>query len=67
MIFDHPSFQAQLIRRCPRCGGPQSDRPAVSRTDNVTSICSDCGTEEAVKVWLLVPHPQSDWWINNQS
>jgi hypothetical protein len=40
---------------CPRCNGfiPSNSRPgaypgALSRTDNETEICSDCGSEEAL-------------------
>jgi len=45
---------------CPRCLGfiPSNARPgqypgALSRADNRTEVCSDCGTEEALE--LLVP------------
>ena len=30
------------LRTCPRCGG-------VSRADNLTIICPDCGTREALE------------------
>lgn len=33
---------------CPRCGGAMNGYPALSRRDNKTEICSDCGTEEAM-------------------
>ena len=33
---------------CPKCGQIFTERPAVSRTDNVTLICPDCGTREAL-------------------
>ena len=46
---------------CPRCGGwiPNALQPgeypgALSRVDNVTEICSSCGTEEAM---LGLPRP----------
>lgn len=39
---------------CPRCGGfiPNNENPgaypgALSRVDNKTEICSECGTDEA--------------------
>lgn len=42
--------------KCPRCGGgipndyQEGQYPgAISRTDNVTEICSSCGTEEALQ------------------
>ncbi len=33
---------------CPRCGRGYCKVPAVSRTDNQTLICPDCGTREAL-------------------
>ena len=37
------------IRTCPKCGEPYSAPPALSRTDNETLICPDCGTREALE------------------
>ena len=34
---------------CPRCGKPYFERPALSRLDNETLICPDCGTREALE------------------
>jgi len=36
------------LKVCPRCSGPMSKYPAVSRRDNKTEICSNCGVEEAL-------------------
>lgn len=43
------------IKECPRCGGciPSNARPgaypgALSRWDNKTEICSECGVDEAL-------------------
>lgn len=36
---------------CPRCGKCYTDLPAISRTDNETEICPDCGTEEAMQTF----------------
>jgi ribosomal protein L40E len=33
---------------CPRCGKNYCGFPAISRRDNKTEICSDCGTQEAM-------------------
>lgn len=45
-------------RMCPRCTHfiPCDERPgeypgAISRIDNVTEICSQCGNEEALLDW----------------
>lgn len=34
---------------CPRCGNAYVGVPALSRTDNVTLICPDCETREALE------------------
>ena len=34
---------------CPFCGHTYSAHPAISRTDNKTPICPDCGTREALQ------------------
>jgi len=35
-------------RVCPRCGKTYCSAPALSRDDNETLICPDCGTKEAL-------------------
>ena len=35
-------------RTCPKCGRTYTARPALSRNDNETLICPDCGTREAL-------------------
>ncbi len=34
---------------CPRCGHIYAGEPAISRADNTTVICPDCGTREALE------------------
>ena len=34
---------------CPLCGRLYHGHPALSRTDNETLICPDCGTREALQ------------------
>lgn len=36
-------------RTCPKCGHTYTERPALSRYDNETLICPDCGTREALE------------------
>lgn len=38
---------------CPRCKLPIYGYPALSRIDNTTEICSSCGTEEALRFFVL--------------
>lgn len=47
---------AEKIRReghCPRCGGFYRGIPALSRWDNKTELCPDCGVREALTVLQL--------------
>ncbi len=37
------------IRICPCCGTAYGGRPAISKTDNETLICADCGTRQALE------------------
>ena len=36
------------LRICPSCGRTYTEHPAISSKDNVTPICPDCGTREAL-------------------
>ena len=36
------------IHICTRCGNSYTGHPALSRQDNKTCICPDCGTREAL-------------------
>lgn len=38
----------QSARKCPKCGKKYYDYPALSREDNKTEICSECGIREAL-------------------
>lgn len=37
------------IRVCPLCGKAYAEPPALSRTDNETLICPDCGVRQALE------------------
>lgn len=62
---------------CPRCGGGipndamRGEYPgALSRADNRTEVCSQCGTDEAMEVFLSADHtctPVSAWPVANNS
>ncbi len=34
--------------KCPECGKVFTERPAISRVDNMTEICSECGYRQAM-------------------
>lgn len=37
------------IRTCPKCSKTYTGRPAISRDDNMTAICPDCGIRESLQ------------------
>lgn len=43
---------------CPKCGLTYHDHPAISREDNNTLICPDCGTREALMTLGIDPEEQ---------
>ena len=44
-------YGEDIVRRiCPKCGGPLTAHPALSRIDNKTEICPDCGLIEALSM-----------------
>lgn len=38
----------KTTRICPLCHAEYHGVPALSRTDNITPICQDCGTRQAL-------------------
>lgn len=38
----------KITRTCPKCGCTYTERPALSRVDNI-QICPDCGSREALE------------------
>lgn len=45
---------------CQRCGKAYNDTPALSREDNKTLICPDCGTREALESIGVKPSEQEE-------
>ena len=39
--------------KCPRCKHEMSKYPAISRRDNKTEICSECGIQEAMFDYVM--------------
>ena len=46
------------LRICPICGKPYRGHPAISRTDNKTPICSECGTRQSLASMGISPEEQ---------
>lgn len=51
ILSDKTSLCKTRTKVCPMCGNEYTGYPAISRDDNVTEICPDCGTFEAVRDW----------------
>lgn len=41
--------EVEIVRTCPLCGKAYTGHPALSRRDDRTEICPDCGTREAIE------------------
>lgn len=46
------------IAVCPKCGQTYIGHPALSRADNETLICPDCGVREALDSLGIEPEEQ---------
>ena len=46
------------IQICPRCGHAYCEPAALSRADNITPICPDCATREALESIGVKPEEQ---------
>lgn len=51
------------MRTCPICGKDYIEYPALSRKDNETEICPDCGMLEALDNWCGYQESEGEWWI----
>ena len=47
-------------RKCPVCGVTYSGHPALSRKDNKTEICPECGQREALESIGVVDVEEQD-------
>ena len=47
-------------KKCPICGHEYTDVPALSRIDNVTLICPDCGQRQALESIGVVDPAEQD-------
>lgn len=54
----------EKMRICPVCGREYNDRPALSRRDNQTEICPECGQREALVSIGVTNKAEQDHIIN---
>lgn len=50
-IPPEPGDRVNRVRVCPKCVRTYTEYPALSRADNVTEICPECGTREALEAF----------------
>ena len=43
--------RVEILRTCPKCGKEYQEYPALSRIDNKTEICPECGMKEALEAF----------------
>lgn len=48
------------LRICPKCGKPYHGVPALSRDDNKTLVCPDCGIKESLESIGVSPEEQEN-------
>lgn len=48
------------MKTCPKCGKEYEGYPAISRVDNETEICPECGTREALESAGISPEKQEE-------
>ena len=46
------TYKILEIQRCPKCKKEFTEYPALSREDNETEICPECGVREAVEAYV---------------
>ena len=51
VLFNRDHAEKVQEKKCPRCYQPIGKYAALSRRDNKTNICSQCGTLEALEDW----------------
>jgi len=58
----------KLDKVCPRCAGDTTNQHgALSRTDNETLVCDECGTREALEEhYFGAPVPKVLWQSNTR-
>lgn len=45
---------------CPKCDGDFYDIPAISREDNKTKICPECGMKEAIEAFTKYKEKENE-------
>ena len=47
------TYKILELQRCPKCKKEFTEHPALSREDNETEVCPECGIKEALEAYCL--------------
>lgn len=53
------TYKILELQRCPKCKKEFTEHPALSRVDNETEICPECGVREAIEAYVRNGAPSS--------
>ena len=59
-VEDDVPYDNTTPKKCPICGKTYTDFPALSRRDNKTYICPDCGVDEAMEDYFKAMSKQEN-------
>lgn len=59
-VEDDVPYDNTTPKKCPKCGKTYTDFPALSRRDNKTYICPDCGVDEAMEDYFKAMSKQEN-------
>lgn len=51
LIHESLTRKIMEVQRCPKCKKEFTEHPAISRDDNKTEICPECGIREAINAF----------------
>ena len=58
------TYKILEVQRCPKCKKEFTEYPAISREDNETEICPECGVREALEAYYKATRKQGGFFFN---
>lgn len=62
-VIGKTNYYVGVSKICARCGKAITGYPAISRKDNRTEICSNCGTLEALEDFIKYEEKKKNGYI----
>lgn len=57
------TYKILELQRCPKCKKEFTEHPALSRVDNETEICPECGVIEAIEAYQKATWKQGGFFL----